>query len=218
MLLQLPPLRTAPIAASRLSLRSPARGNAGHRAGAGRRISLGPQCIRGARSWDSDRTRAPPRRLSKSCRRIPAASPCLFPYPVVAQSIGRSVLGDRLQACRQLLGWCCERGMRDEPSYLPPFLPDARGRWFGEDLTIGQDAEDEPPRLVSRRSSASGVQPLARGAAAEVVALSHESGLPRGECTDLKTAGRLPTSGIRLGRSQRSRPMPKFLLFGRAAR
>ena len=48
-----PPAASGPTGASRLSSRSPVRGNAGHRAGAVRRISLEHQHIRGGR------TRAP---------------------------------------------------------------------------------------------------------------------------------------------------------------
>lgn len=135
----LPSPCSGPIGASRLSPRSPARGNAGHRPGVGRCIPLGPQRIRGARSSGSGRTRAPPRRLSKSCRRIPAASPRLFPCPAVLQDLGRGVLCDRLRACRSSPGWCDERGMRDWPSYLP-LLPDARGGWFSESLMAGKGA------------------------------------------------------------------------------
>ena len=68
MLLPLPSPCSGPIGASRLSPRSPAHGTAGHRPGAGRRISLEPQCIQGARSWDSGRTTAPNTRDFKCLR------------------------------------------------------------------------------------------------------------------------------------------------------
>ena len=77
--------------------------------------------------------------VEQRCRRIPAASPRLFPCPAVLQDLGRGVLCDRLRACRSSPGWCDERGMRDWPSYLP-LLPDARGGWFSESLMAGKGA------------------------------------------------------------------------------